>query len=182
MDLLARTRNRRQLNWVSESISPPSYPPHEASPQTSQSNDVLANSSRDEEDIVNTPISNLEESIDDDFTYDKEEMRRKAIKWLQKCEIEEIPINRTKKKKVRNRDLEYNRSTLAVKKIFGLTELCDLLEGWNDMADARDSAAVRNSIANLEKRIHRLCSTNRPRSCSRTFRREYTELCQTIPE
>ena len=162
----------------------------------------------------------MEEEVE--FIYNKEEMKRKAIKWLRNCETEEldgislprlkeyhrkrvlqpiknlfdtkvstlikyikthncdeddwlitegilarisllirkcirtalrIPINNTKKKKVRNRDLEYNRSTLAVKKIFELTELCDLLERLNDKGNARDTAANRNSIANLEKRI-----------------------------
>ena len=64
-----------------------------------------------------------------------------------------IPINSTRKKKVRNRDIEYNRSTLAVKKIFGLTELCDLLEKLSELSDVRDTAANRNSLANLERRI-----------------------------
>lgn len=64
-----------------------------------------------------------------------------------------IPISNTKKKRVRNRDLEYNRSTLSIKRIFGLTELCDLLEKLCDLSDVCDSAANKNLITNLEKRI-----------------------------
>ena len=169
-----------------------------------------------------TPDEMAVEEVEEEIHYDKEELLRKAVKWLRKCEEEEengvslprlkarqrkrvivpirnlfetkitelikfikfrdmddddwtiaegilarisllirkcirtslkIPINNTKKKKVRNRDLEYNRSTLTVKRIFQLTELSDLLEKLSEISDTRETAANRNSIANIERRI-----------------------------
>ena len=64
-----------------------------------------------------------------------------------------IPMNNTKKKKVRNRDIQYNRSTISIKKIFELSELCDLIEKLIELSDDRSTAAKRNAIANIEKNI-----------------------------
>jgi len=51
-----------------------------------------------------------------------------------------------------NWDIEYNRTTLAVKNIFSLTELFDLIEKLNDMSDVHDKETNRKFISKLSKR------------------------------
>ena len=227
---LRRNRTNSHLTPHSESVNDSvTSQIDNASPNQSQVSDstpdvlsIPANAEASNVQSAEVAERSYHESIDDDVTYDKDELLRKASKWLRKCDEEEengvslprlklrqrkrvfeplrnlfetkitklikyikfqdcddddwfitegilarisllvrkcirtslrIPINNTKKKKVRNRDLEYNRSSLAVKKIFELTELCDLLEKLHDIKDARNTASQRNSIANLEKRI-----------------------------
>ena len=64
-----------------------------------------------------------------------------------------IPFSYTSKRRVRNKDIEYNRSTTAIKRIFSLTELCDLIERLYEMSGHRETTKLRNAIANVEKRI-----------------------------
>ena len=110
--------------------------------------------------LFDTEINNLikcikVDNIDDDDWFITEGILARISLLIRKTirTALRIPINNTKKKKVRNRDLEYNRSTLSVKRIFGLTELCDLLEKLCELFAVRNTAANRNSIANLERRI-----------------------------